>query len=333
MIIAFAAPACTPASGTLIQDGSRILPSAAAGTACAPAASTEEKDLVCSRWACDHAALVAAAWDGDAKRCAAGRMDEQAQARALRLVNTYRFLAGVPELAIEPQWAGPAQECALLAHANRQLSHSPPQDWSCWSDRAARASAVSLIANRSAPLAIDPFIEDPGNESTMVHRRWLLSEKIHRLALGSTNGFTCALVDGRQFEAPPPDETKPSEVPSDATNGGSAVMSTLAAPREWVAWPPPGPVPIDALRLTKADETGWTLQSSTLDLDGARVEVRLDGSPRPLKITPLEQTLGSFTAIRFVPDGWSTESGKRYDVHAEKEGVAIDFAVEPRECP
>src|SRR5690606_28714630 len=108
--------------------------------------------------------LSGAAWNGDANACSPGTIDRRAHERALALVNAYRFLAGVHEVAEEPRWDAPAQDCALLAHANRRLSHSPPRDWSCWSERAARASAVSLVANRSAPFAIDAFIEDPGNE-------------------------------------------------------------------------------------------------------------------------------------------------------------------------
>jgi hypothetical protein len=178
-----------------------------------------------------------------------------------------------------------------------------------------------LIANRSAPLAIDPFIEDPGNLPSLVHRRWLLSEKIHRIALGSTYGFACALVDGREFESD-------DELADDAAKAASA-----APPRAWVAWPPDGPVPIDMFRRTQLDSIGWTIQSSSLDLDGASVEVRVDGKLRPIKTAPLERTMGSLTAVRFAPDGWSTEVGKRYDVHAQKDDTAIDVAVEPVDCP
>ena len=315
---------CKPTSGQLTREAS----SSVASKACAESVGSDPRDIVCRRWACGHAGLTAAAWNGDAKTCAGGQIDEAARERALRLVNTYRFLAGVPEVDSEPAWTAPAQDCALLAHANGKLSHSPPRDWSCWSDRGARASAVSLIANRSAPLAIDPFIEDPGNESTMVHRRWLLSEKIHRIALGSTDRFTCALVDGRELEDETQSVAETSEEP-EASEG----QALSAAARPWVAWPPAGPVPIDVFRRTRTDAIGWTIQSSSLDLDGASVEVRVDGERRAVKVAPLERTLGSLTAIRFVPVGWSTEPGRRYDVHAVKDDIVIDVGVEPVECP
>ncbi|MBX3213484.1 MAG: CAP domain-containing protein [Labilithrix sp.] len=281
---------------------------------CVPPASDAARDVACSRWACGHSALDAAPWNGDAASCDPGRVDEHARDRALRVVNAYRALAGVPELTAEARWEGPAQDCALLAHANRSLSHAPPPEWACWSDRGARASAVSLVANRSAPQAIDPFIEDEGNASTMVHRRWLLSEKIHRVGLGSTSRFTCALVDGREWDDAP-----------------AAPRSELALPA-WVAWPPPGPVPLDVFRRTKLDAVGWTIQSSNLDLDGAAVTVRVGGEPRAVAVFPLERTMGSLTAVRFVPDGWTAQGGSRYDVHVEKDGAVIAYTVEPVEC-
>lgn len=306
--------------------------SSATPLACVAPASDAERDLACARWACARAELTPAAWDGDATTCAPGAIDLRARERALAVVNVYRALAGVHAVEPEPRWDGPAQDCALLAHANRELSHAPPRDWSCWSERAARASAVSLVANRSAPLAIDPFIEDLGNEPTMVHRRWLLSEKVRRLGLGSTSGFACALVDGRAWDAPAKTDERASVGEPDA--GDAALQRrALAAPPAWVAWPPPGHVPVEALERTSVDRAGWTIQSSSLDLDGARVEVRVLGEARRIAVHPLERAMGSLTAIRFVPEGWSVEPDLRYDVRVVKGDVVIGYAVEPIDCP
>ncbi len=304
--------------------------------ACVAPASNEPRDVICSRWACGHADLAAAPWNGNPKSCVAGTIDTHAYERALGMINTYRFLAGLPELTAEARWDGPAQDCALLAHANTRLAHAPTPDWSCWSDRGARASAVSLVANRSAPQAIDPFIEDKDNETTLVHRRWLLSEKIHRIGLGSTSRFACVLVDGREWDGEPVAASGAVAL----VDGGATIEAHSAVTLPvWVAWPPPGPVPMDALRRTSVDRTGWTVQSSSLDLDDASIEVRVDGEPRPISVTPLERTMGSLTAVRFLPQGWSTEPGRRYDVHVTKErsadadAIDIAFGVEPTECP
>ncbi len=212
-----------------------------------------------------------------------------------------------------------------MAQANRKLSHEPPPGSACWSDRGVRASAVSLIANRSAPLAVDAYIEDPANEPTMVHRRWLLGDQLQRIGLGSTSGFSCALVDGSAWD--PPASTANESAVDDTVETRAA-----RAPVAWVAWPPPGAVPIDAFARTAVDRLGWTVQSSTLDLDGAHVEVRRAGALLPIKVSALERMSGSFTAVRFVPDGWSSEAGRRYDVHVQTEGVLVDYAVTPVAC-
>jgi hypothetical protein len=243
----------------------------------------------------------------------------------MRIVNAYRALAGVPSVRIEPSWSAPAQACALLSHANDQLSHSPPSDWSCWSDVAAQAASSSLLANRSAPIAIDAFITDRGNESSMVHRRWLLSENVHRLGVGSTNAYACVLVDGRAWDLP--------DV-SRASSSMSIVESESASSAPaWVAWPPGGKVPFELFRTNRLDTLGWTIQSSSLEVDGATIEVREGDRPRDIDVYPLERTLGSFTALRFVPRGWSTQAGARYDVQLTLGDERIAYVVEPVTCP
>lgn len=290
-------------------------PPPAPRAACVPPSGDDRASLVCHRWACDRADLSAATWGGDPGSCAAGDVDVDAQARALRAINTYRFLAGVREVALEPEWNGAAQDCALVAHANGKLSHAPPPSWACWSPRAASASAVSLIANRSAPVAIDAFVADGGNEDTMVHRRWLLNQRVRRLGLGSTSRYGCVVVDGRAFDPP-----------------GVKPEPDALAPALYEAWPPAGPVPVDALAETRVDVVGWTVQSSSADLDDARVEVTSSGRALPVETFPLARTLGSLSAIRFVPRGWATEAGARYEVRVVSREASIAFTVEPIAC-
>ena len=233
------------------------------------------------------------------------------------MLNLHRFLAGLDEVRVEAPWTGAAQQCALVAHANAKLSHTPPSDWRCWSDVAAFTSSVSLIANRSAPLAIAAFIEDPGNETTMVHRRWLLSEKLTRIGLGSTDRYACVVVDGRGLAR---------------MAGAASGPPTEPSARPWVAWPPPGPVPMEVFTSERLDEIGWTVQSSDDDLDRGSVTVSVDGRELPVRTTHLAPLLGSRSAIRFVPDGWSTEAGRSYDVRVTTRSRSFDFTVEPTDC-
>src|SRR5439155_10823493 len=97
------------------------------------------------------------------------------------------------------------------------------------------------------PIAINAFIEDPGNDDTMVHRRWLLWEALTRVGLGSTDRYSCIVVDGRKLDVPS-DPKRPTE------------PSTVTSVRGWVAWPPAGPVPFDVFSVEHLDEIGWTVQ-------------------------------------------------------------------------
>jgi hypothetical protein len=285
---------------------------------CAKATGLDRRDQVCHRWRCEERdARAAAPWRGDPKSCAAGELDTDAGERALRLINLHRFLAGVAPVVAEASWSGAAQECSLLAHANTKLSHTPAREWRCWSDVAALTSSISLIANRSIPLAIGAFMEDPGNELTMVHRRWLLSEDLARVGLGSTDRYACVVVDGAPLD--------PAAAP---------VASTLVAAvpaRGWVAWPPDGAVPIDVFEAQQLDTIGWTVQSNGSDLASATVTVTDSGKALAVTVTPLEPMLGSRSAIRFVPHGWKARAGHAYAVSI-RGPKAIDFIVEPVDC-
>jgi hypothetical protein len=278
---------------------------------CTGASSETPGERICRRWRCEAPSVVApASWDGSGPSCSPGQLDRNAAARALRRVNLHRFLAGLDPLVEEDRWIEAGQACAVLAHANRKLSHHPEPDWACWSELGASTSAMSLIANRSAEAAIGAYFEDPGNETTMSHRRWLLSPSLERVAFGSTDRYSCVVLDG-------PNRTQPSSAPRPT----------------WAAWPPPGLVPIRVFDSEHLDTAGWTVQSDTESLTDATVSVSADGRALPVRSMELAPSYGSRSAIRFVPDGWVTTAGVKYTVRvvhrAEPDTV---FTVEPIDC-
>jgi hypothetical protein len=293
--------------------------------ACRASPGPTRIEQVCHAWKCGmREGRDPSPWDGDPVACSPGRADFGSAERALRLVNLHRALAGVPPVTLEPAWTSAAQECALLAHANEALSHEPPPEWRCWSDLAAYTSQVSLLANRSGPPSIAAYMEDPGNESSMVHRRWLLTERLVSIGVGSTNRFSCLVVDGRGL---------------DVRSGASRAYVSKSDPegsaspsRAWVAWPPAGPIPIDVFSTERLDETGWTVQSSSAALDTSTVRISSKGQPLPVKTTHLTPLLGSRSAIGFIPDGWKTAPGEAYEVHVEGP-EPFEFTVEPVACP
>ncbi len=326
--------ACAVQSGSLHEDTRDPLPERSKDTsprdvdvdesACRAEPGPTPVERVCHLWKCGiREGGEPAQWDGDASTCSVGRTDFAASERALRLVNLHRALAGLPPVELEPAWTSAAQECALLAHANESLSHEPPRGWRCWSPLAANTSRVSLLANKSSPPSIVAYMEDPGNETTMVHRRWLISDKLFTIGVGSTSRFSCLVVDGRGLE-----------VHGGADRGyrGRARPDGHHPSRPWVAWPPAGPVPFDVFERERLDETGWTVQSSSEALETSTVRVVSRGKPMPVKVTHLAPLLGSRSAVAFIPDGWKTAAGETYEVHVEGP-QPFEFTVEPTACP
>lgn len=293
-------------------------PEAAGAAACARAPRNVRAEEVCRRWSCGSvASATPATFSGNLEACSPGAGDADAASRALALVNLHRYLADLPPVTAEPAWAPAAAQCALLAHANEELSHSPPPSWRCWSPLGALTSSVSLIANRSAPVAIGPFFEDPGNEATMVHRRWLLWEGLEAVGIGSTDRYSCVVVDGAALGG--------------VSEAASKSARRVRSARGWAAWPPAGPVPFDVFTAEKLDAIGWTLQSDSAELDHAKVRVFRDEVEVTVTVSHLTPLMGSRSAVRFVPQGWSTKPGEKYRVTSED--GRFDYVVEPLLCP
>src|SRR6185436_1586987 len=96
----------------------------------------------------------------------------------------------------------------------------------------ALAAASSNISTSPAVQSVDLYMIDTGNITSLGHRRWILSNTLGPVGIGSTNAASCLWVlDGRGH-----------------------------ARAEWTAWPPAGVVPWEALHLSRSesvDSTGW----------------------------------------------------------------------------
>ena len=156
---------------------------------------------------------------------------------------------------------------------------------------------------------------DPGNPTTIGHRRWILSNSLGPVGLGSTlvgtTGYSCMQVIG----------------------------GTGAAGKSWMAWPPPGPVPIEmfnAVSFAPLDTVGWTIQSDTINLKGASATVKDGTTAVPFTTTQLGSNYGSKYAIRFTPTSttWRAQAGHTYNVTITGSGIApINYSVQPTICP
>src|SRR5262245_57313903 len=218
---------------------------------------------ICERWTSDRVDLAEGTWSGSTASCDAGDVSQEGRANAVKLVNLYRFLAGLPEVADDADRDQKAQACALMMDANGALSHTPPADWVCYSDDGATAAGSSNISPTPGVAAVDLYMADPGNDTTIGHRRWILSGSLGPIGIGSTASYSCMWVVGGNGNLNP----------------------------DFTAWPPAGPFPIQAMTASFApiDTTGWTIQSSVIDLDGAQVTIHDGNEERPVEVTSLGQ--------------------------------------------
>lgn len=257
-----------------------------------------EVDLLCARWNADRADLSEGTWTGNVSTCDAGDVTGGGRENALRQVNLFRWLADLPPVTTDATANAATQECALMMHANGTLSHSPPSSWDCYTSTGASSAGSSNIATGPGVSAVDMYMSDFGNETTMGHRRWILSEGLGPIGIGSTSSYSCMQV----IHWP---------------TGGT-----------WTAWPSPGYFPIQAMNVSwrSVDETGWTIQSNTIDLSSASVTVTRGGTDLPVTVRSLLPNYGSQDAIAFDPDGWTSVAGETY--HVQVTGISSPFSYD-----
>ncbi len=266
-----------------------------------------EAEAVCYRWNTDRADMSEGVWDGSVDTCDPGTPDPASVENALRLVNLFRWMSGLPEVHTTPELNERAQDCALIMEAYGGLTHYPAETFECYTNSGAQAASMSNISPYAGVYSVDLYMSDPGNSTTLGHRRWILSNGLGPIGLGSTSNYSCMHVIG-----------------------GSGADS---AP--WTAWPPPGVVPYELTRLAWAtlDQTGWSVQSDSMNLSGATVTItRDDGADLPVTVTQLGAYYGSLAAISMIPSGWEAEPGRSYDVHVEVSGGVIDYTVDLVDC-
>lgn len=267
-----------------------------------------DADALCTLWNTARQDRSEGDWSGSIATCDPGDISANGRANALRLVNLYRTMAGLPDVTDDSSLNEQAQACALLQHANGTLSHDPPQSWECWTEVGATASGRSNISTGPGVMSVDMYMVDWGNATTLGHRRWILSNSAGPIGLGSTSDSSCMYILGGQGRA-------------DAA---------------WTAYPPPGPFPLEAFEPLPfgetLDETGWSIQSDMIDLAGAQVEITVDGTPMPVRVTQLLSGYGSRHAISIIPQGWASTAGTRY--HVEVQGISqpIAYDVDVVDC-
>lgn len=193
--------------------------------------------------------------------------------------------------------------------ANDMLSHDPPESWKCYSELGKQGASTSNISSGPGVASVFSYMVDDGNLTTFGHRRIILGNGLGPIGLGSAgkNGSSCMQNIG----------------------------GTGKAGKPWMAWPPPGPFPIQAytdVYKRSLDSTGWSLQSEKIDLGQAQVKVTSGGLDMPVKVEQLTGTYGGAKAIRIVLDGWKAAAGQTYAVGVTGTSPPISYEIELIDC-
>jgi hypothetical protein len=258
---------------------------------------------VCQRWAADRADLSEGTWTGNAAACDAGDIGPPGRANALKLINLYRYLAGLPEVTNDPAQDAMAQQCALMQTANNSLSHTPPTTWKCYTADGAKAAGGSNISSGPGVGSIEAYVNDSGNASTLGHRRWTFSNSLGPVGLGSAKSSCFYNMGG-----------------------------TGKANKPFTAWPPAGAVPLAAITTTRADTSGWSIQSDTINVNTGTVTITDGGQSLAVTTTSLPGGYGSRYAIRMVPSGWTSQAGHSYTVTVAGVTPAVSYTIDVVSC-
>ncbi len=267
-----------------------------------PSAPTNEAE-VCALWESERSDLREATWSGNSSTCDISDIDAEARERVLRQVNLYRALAGLPAFELDEAFNQLAQSCSVLMDANATIDHFPPDSWACFSDEGAKGASESNLATAPAVFAVDLYMEDTGNASTMGHRRWILQNGLGPIGVGSTNAFSCLHVLG----------------------------STSVDPVAWTAWPPPGAMPSAA--LFTIESVAWSFHTHIhSSLADAEVTVRAGAEELEVEVWPLAGGYGGSEALAFRPIDWSVEPGGTYEVHLTGIEPPVSYSVSFPRC-
>lgn len=217
-------------------------------------------------------------WNGNITTCTAGITAQETRNKILMRIHYFRKASGLNNVLTEnTSKSSLAMEAALIMHANNKLSHTPSNDWKCFSEDGKTGAGASLLATVNNAEAIDLYIKDPGsNNGAVGHRRWLCYSKLQEIGIGNTSSFNAIYVLGSS-----------GATPEDAP--------------EFLSWPPKGYIPIQFAY----DRWSFSLPNATFD--DAQVSLKNNlGMNIPLNILPIEKNHGDNTLV-WEPSGISKD--------------------------
>ena len=297
------------AGGCVCSEGfTRMGDACEAGMGSDPLTHTEAQ--VCAFWQ-ESGVVSPGAFVVSETECDPGVLTPAAINEGMRRINAYRWFAGLGPASTAVSHVQ-AQGCALVSawNATGPQAHMPDPAAVCYTPEGAAGAASSNIAwgSRSTVNAIDQWVDDRGNETTMGHRRWILNPPLSDVQLGLYEG-------GTSF-------------------GGAACMAVFGSGGsgrrpDWFAFPPPGFIPMGLPIATWTFHASWAFGEVVVTVTQVS-----DGADLPVQVLPLQQSggFGYPSATSFRPVGWSPEAGETYRVLVVAGEQSATYDVSPIDC-
>jgi hypothetical protein len=275
--------------------------------------STHTQQDVCMQWASGHTVTEPNPLVASGMQCDPGSLKSGAFVDTLARMNMFRWLGGLGPTTDDATYDTDAQACANLEawwnFAMPESPHMPPMSATCYTANGAATAGQSNIAwgSGSPAQAIDQFMEDNGNATTLGHRRWILNPPLGPVGIGywQTGGMygnaECLRVFGMMGGGPNP---------------------------PWTSVPNAGFVPIEIAQWT------WSFHGSLSGIPNAGITMLRVDDNMPLTVTVqmLSQGYGQ-DAISWTPNGWAVEAGKTYRVMVSGlGGGTVQYDVKPVVC-
>ncbi len=275
--------------------------------------STHTQAEVCQRFRDSSAASPAFFQAGASGSCDPGTTTTQGVDDAVRRLNFYRWFTGLPSVSADAADNGLAQACAVVSAWNpaTEMAHTPSPGAQCYTPDGASGAGTSNIGwgDSNAVEMVDGFVADPGNDTTLGHRRWCLYPPLAQvgvgLYLGGDAGYGeagCLKVVSDSDSWPPPNPSQP------------------------VAYPPAGFVPVSLTQGLWSIAGGGLNGSITVTITRTS-----DGATLPTSIQPLQDGFGLPTQAWRL-NGWSAVPGEDYLVQVTDGATTVSYHVRPVTC-
>jgi hypothetical protein len=226
--------------------------------------------------------------------CVAGTNSSDFNDAVLRRINWFRAMAGIPanvtfnSINNSNDMLGALMMSASTVSSGTNLSHSPTNGgvWQCWTSTGSNACNNSnLSLGSDGADSITGYIQDPGGNNTAAgHRRWLLYPQTQVMGTGDIplqGSFYAAnatwVFDGHYYDSRP------------------------ATRSRYIAWPPPGYVPKQAVFPR------WSFAYTNANFGAATVTMASNGVPITVSQETVQDGYGENTLV-WVPMGLNASS-------------------------